>query len=64
MTAKSVKIHRPPRLLDHEFTRLTHKTAFSRRKIYSEEKCRPRTEQPTHKQTELLTFYQPRKEQS
>jgi hypothetical protein len=43
---------------------LTHKTAFSRRKIYSEEKCRPRTEQPTHKQTELLTFYQPRKEQS
>lgn len=42
VAAKSVKVPRPPRLLDHEFTRLTLQTAFSRRKIYSEEKARPK----------------------
>ena len=35
VTAKSVKIHRPPRVLDHELSRLTHQSNFSRRKIYS-----------------------------
>ena len=64
ITAKSVKIPRPPRRLDPEFTRLTHPTAFTSRKIYSEEKARPREKEKGEKkgEVELLTFYQPRQQ--
>lgn len=57
VTAKSVKIYRPPRLLDNELNRLTQQKNFSRRKIYSEEKSRPKGGE---KEVELLTFYKPK----
>jgi hypothetical protein len=49
-------MYRPPRILDNELNRIAHQTTFSRRKIYSEEKTRPKIE----KDANLLTFYRPK----
>jgi hypothetical protein len=55
-----MKVHRPPRILDHELNRLAQQSTFSRRKIYSEEKSRPKM---AEKAVELLTFYKPKEKQ-
>lgn len=52
-----MKIHRAPRLVDNELNRLTQQSSFSRRKIYSEEKSRPKGQET---EIELLTFYKPK----